>query len=336
MRHRTILHVRLNGLPTARAEVQFQHALDLMSTFTPQVLPVEREEAFLDVTACLRLFGGREALMGKLRGGLRTEAGVTPTLGIGENMLVAKIATLLGAPGETREVAGDPLEDVLAPLPVSLLWRVEADARRRLAHMGVGTFGQLRRIPSALLVRQFGEAGRVMFDAARGVDDRVVPVYELGDPALAVRCLLELPRPTRDAGALRGAALDLAGRLARGLRARGRSARRLEIGATFNDRRRRRRARALSCATDSEADIAAHARAMIGSLVGGARPCIAIELAALDLTDARAARQLSLFEPRPLREQALGAATDALGARMPGVPVMPALLEGTPARSASI
>lgn len=336
MRHRTILSVRLEGLPATRAEDHFRHALDLMSDFTPQVLPVGGEEAFLDVTACLRLFGGREALIGKLRDGLCAGDGAAPTLGIGENMLVAKIATLLAAPGETREMAGDPLEEVLAPLPVALLWRVSADARRRLVHMGVVTFGQLRRIPSALLVRQFGEAGRVMFDAARGVDERVVPVYELGDPALAVRCLLELPRPTRDAGVLRGAALDLAGRLARGLRARGCSTRRLALDATFNDDRRRSRARALSCATDSEVELAAHARAMMGSLAGGGRPCIALELAALDLTEARAARQLSLFERQPLREQALGKATDALRARVPGVPVTPALLEGVPARIVSI
>lgn len=336
MKHRTILHVRLEGLPAAGAGAAFGRALDLMSTFTPQVLPVEREEAFLDVTACLRLFGGREALIGKLRDGLRTEVGITPTFGIGENMLVARIATLVAAPGEMREVAGDPLEEVLAPLPVALLWRVGADARRRLVHMGVATFGQLRRIPSALLVRQFGEAGRVMFDAARGVDERVVPVYELGDPALALRCLLELPRPTRDAGVLRGAALDLAGRLARGLRARGCSTRRLALDATFNDDRRRSRARALSCATDYELEIAAHARAMMDSLVGGRRPCIALELAALALTDARAPRQLSLFERQPLREQALGKATDVLRVRVPGVPVTPGLLEGTPARIVSI
>lgn len=332
MRHRTIVHVRLADLPAARAETHFRRALDLMATFTPQVLPVERDEAFLDVTACLRLFGGREALLDGLRAGLRAETGAAPTLGIGANMLLAKIATLLGAAGETRELAGESPADVVASLPVSLLWRVEPDARRRLVHMGVATFGQLRLIPSALLVRQFGEAGRVMFDAARGIDDRVVPVYELGDAALSVRCLLELPRPTRDAGALRVAALDLAGRLARGLRAQGRSARRLALGATFNDRRRRSRARALPCATDSEAEIAAHVRAMVAGLAGGARPCSALELAALDLMDARAPRQLSLFEPRPLREQALGAATDVLAARVTGVPVTPALLEGTPAR----
>lgn len=315
--------------------------MDLMLAFTPQLKPLGNREAFLDVTASLRLFGGREALVQRLRSTLAEALGIAPTLGIGENPLVAKIATHLAEPGGVNEITGEgqavggtplpraSLAESLAALPVSLLWLVERGHRERLVQMGVRTFGQLRLIPSLILKREFGEAGLVMFEAARGRDDTVIPVYELGDVALAVRHRVQLPRPTREAAALRLAAIALAEQVAHSLRARGQSAQRLRLCIILRDRGQVQRTGTLRAAIDTEREIARHIEEMLGRVELGARQCIALEVAALGLTDAPAAQQLSLFDERPLREAALGAAKDEVLGRIGAPALIPASLEGS-------
>lgn len=317
----------------AACEAAHARALDLMLALTPQVKPLGITEALLDVTRSLRLFGGIGDLTARLREDTAREVGVAATVGLGSNPLLAKMATELAAPGGIGELREDRAE-ALAPLSVSLLWTIERRHRERLAQMGVRTLGQLRLIPSPLLRQEFGDAGTAMFEAARGRDDSVIPVYELGDVELAIRHELELPRPTRDLAELRLAALALAERIARSLRERERGARRLGLCLTLRDRRRMRRARTLPAATDTVEDILGHAGRMIAGVKLGASRCATMELIAADLQHAPAARQLSLFDRQPSRQGQLAAAKAQILGRIPGPAVLPGSLADSQAARA--
>jgi DNA polymerase-4 len=308
----------------AGAHAGHERALQAALRFTPQVLPLSLSELVLDVTGSLRLFGGPETLCASLQEDLLDACGAWATVGLGPNPLVARMATELAAPGAVCDMTPATLPEALAQLPLSMLLNVDARKRARLAAMGVHTLGQLRLIPSLLLRREFGDGGELIYQAARGQDATVVPVYEAGDPALVVRHRTDLPRPTREGSVLRVTGLALADAVATSLRMRGHGARELRLAVVLRDRATLERRRALPAACNVESALRAPVEEMLETVALGARLCVAVELTATDLQAGAAAHQLSLFEGGALRQAHLGEVRDRLAARDQGLAALPA------------
>jgi DNA polymerase-4 len=304
----------------ARHEEAFGRVLDVCLRFTPQVRAWGRSEVFLDISGSLRLFGGRDRLAEQLRGDLEAEMeedlGVAPTVtaGLGPNPLLARIATQVTARGTTGELFPENPR-ALAPLPVALLWIVDMSVRQRLVQMGVGTFGQLQMIPSVLLRREFGEAGPLLFDAARGRDETPIPVCEEADAAFTVRHVLELPGPTHDPEGLRLAGLALAQRVGASLRVRRQAATTLQLTVTLRNRRRITRRRNIAPPTDEERRLVKLTTEMLRGVHTRAQPAVEVALAAGGLVAQTGARQLSLFDDEHRKGTALVGAKDRLAAR---------------------
>jgi len=115
----------------AKYERESQRIRAIFDEFTPQVEPVSVDEAFLDVTGCLRLFGGKRALAERLRERIEAETHLTASLGVARNKLVAKIASDLEKPRGL--VIVEPGREVafLAPLEVR---RLPGVGRRCVKH----------------------------------------------------------------------------------------------------------------------------------------------------------------------------------------------------------
>ncbi|MHC4480450.1 MAG: DNA polymerase IV [Planctomycetota bacterium] len=152
---------------------------ELLAEFTPRLQFISIDEAFLDVTGSLRLFGGKRRIAERIQGRIEEETGLSASLGVAPNKLVAKIASDLEKPRglvivEPAEVCG-----FLAPLEVRRLPSVGPRMEQSLRRLGVGTIGELARLPEEELARRFGEWGRDLWRKARGLDDG--PVEESGE-----------------------------------------------------------------------------------------------------------------------------------------------------------
>jgi DNA polymerase IV len=317
---------RLEVVPPdpAATHVAHERALQAVLRFTPQVLPLSLSELVLDVTGSLRLFGGQEALCASLQEELLDACGAWATAGLGPNPLMARMATELAVAGSVCDMTTARLPEALAQFPLSMLLNVDARARARLGAMGVQTLGQLRLIPSLLLRKEFGQLGELIYQAARGQDSTVVPVYESGDPALVVRHRTELPRPTREGSALHAVGLGLADAVATSLRLRGQGARELRLALVLWDRATLERRHALPAACNVETALRGPVEDMLEAVALGARLCVAMELTAMDLQEGLAAHQLSLFDGGALRQARLGETRDRLAARDQGLVSLPA------------
>lgn len=142
--------------------------------YTPLVEPLSLDEAFLDVRGSEGLFGPAEAIGREIQRRIRDELGLTVSVGIGPNKFLAKLASGHRKPcGFTVIPAGEAVE-FISPLPVSRLWGTGARTAEKLHKMGVQTIGEVRRLPLATLERGFGKYGRVLYELARGIDDRKV------------------------------------------------------------------------------------------------------------------------------------------------------------------
>lgn len=138
--------------------------------FTPQVQPISIDEAFLDVTGSLRLFGGKRALAEKLRQRIEEETGLTASLGVAPNKLVAKIASDLEKPRGLVSVEPDEVEEMLRPLPVKVLPGVGPKTQAALARLGITKIADLADYPKEQLQSRFGDHGESLWRKAHGID----------------------------------------------------------------------------------------------------------------------------------------------------------------------
>jgi DNA polymerase-4 len=142
--------------------------------FTPLVEGLSLDEAFLDVTSSRRLFGNGHNIAVAIKNRVRERTGLTASVGVATNKLVAKIASDLEKPDGLVVVAEDRVHDVLDPLPVSVIPGIGKQTRSRLHAIGVRTIAELRCAPDRELEPVFGRFTRKTRERASGIDDRPV------------------------------------------------------------------------------------------------------------------------------------------------------------------
>jgi DNA polymerase-4 len=142
--------------------------------FTPLVEGLSLDEAFLDVTSSRRLFGSGRSIAGAIKDRILQRTGLTASVGVAPNKLVAKIASDLGKPDGLVIVTSNRVQEVLDPLPVAVIPGIGKRTLERLRAIGVGTIAELRRAPDHDLEPVFGRFTAKTRERASGVDERPV------------------------------------------------------------------------------------------------------------------------------------------------------------------
>ena len=196
----------------------------VFEAFTDLVEPISVDEAFLDVTGSVRLFGEGEPIARAIKARIRSETELTASVGIASAKLIAKIASDLQKPDGLVVVPPGTERAFLAPLPVRRLWGIGPKMEERLAKLGIHTIGQLA---DAKATRLLGTHGIDLQRLARGEDDR--PVVADGGPAKSVSVEHTFDNDVGDARKLRQTLLGLADELSRRLRADGMAGRTITL-----------------------------------------------------------------------------------------------------------
>ncbi|MGA9523413.1 MAG: DNA polymerase IV [Myxococcaceae bacterium] len=152
---------------------------EIFESVTPLIEPLSLDEAFLDVTASLRLFGTPAEIARRLRQRIKDELDLPSSAGIAAVKFVAKIGSDAAKPNGQKEIPADQTLAFLAPLPVGRLWGVGPKAEEALKRAGLHTVGDIARQDLRWLEDRFGGSGRHLWELANGIDDRpVVPDRE--------------------------------------------------------------------------------------------------------------------------------------------------------------
>jgi len=142
--------------------------MDILKTYTEILEPVSLDEAFLDVTHIDR---SPVEIARDIKRRIREETGLTASIGIGPNKLIAKIASDMDKPDGLTEIKKEDIPDRIFPLPVSRLWGVGKKTEKKLHEMGIYTIGDLARAPLDTLIHTFGKAtGYSLYQHAHGID----------------------------------------------------------------------------------------------------------------------------------------------------------------------
>ena len=142
--------------------------------FTPLVEGLSLDEAFLDVTGSRALHGDGEAIARAIKAAIVARTGLTASVGVASNKLVAKIASDLRKPDGLCIVTAAAVHDVLDPLPVTRLPGLGRRKGEQVVAAGIATLGELRRASDERLWPLFGRDAQRARDRAAGRDDRVV------------------------------------------------------------------------------------------------------------------------------------------------------------------
>jgi len=260
--------------------------------FTPLVEPLSIDEAFLDVTGSIRLFGSEVEIAKKVKQTVRDETGLTASAGIAPSKFVAKIASDIDKPDGLTVVPPDQVKEFLDPLPIKKMWGVGKITQEALSRLDVRTFKDLSLVPLKLLERKFGKHGLKMHQLSMGIDERdVVPDHDaksVGHEQTFSQDITELDKAKKEL-------LSLANKVGHRLRQQGVTGRTITLKVKYSDFVQITRSKTLKNATDDGREIYASACYLLEKTQVGKIPVrlLGISLSRLGFLDSEV--QLSLF-----------------------------------------
>ena len=151
----------------------------LMARLSPLVQPLSIDEAAVDLSGTEALHGAPPAsVLARFAREVETEVGLTVSIGLAPNRLLAKLAAGLDKP-RGFAVLGSEAASVLAPWPVRKLPGIGPALERRLASRGITHLGHLAAMDDRTARGRLGEDGPALARRARGEDARLVsPVHD--------------------------------------------------------------------------------------------------------------------------------------------------------------
>jgi DNA polymerase-4 len=192
--HSAIASVRAKRLCPDLVFLPGDHALygevsrqvhEIFRSVTPLVEPIALDEAFLDVTGSMRLYGSGVEIGHSIRNRIHDELDITCSVGVATSKFIAKLASEQAKPKASPQgpVFGPGVVEIapgrelvfLHRLPVSALWGVGPATLSRLQRIGITTVRDLALAPPGAVSVAVGKASARHLQAlANGIDDRPV------------------------------------------------------------------------------------------------------------------------------------------------------------------
>jgi len=224
-------------LPVRMARYQdvSRQIMEVFQNFTPYVQPLSCDEAFLDVTGALRLFGDGPEIGRKVKAAILEETGLTCSVGIAPNLFLAKIASDMNKPdGLTLVPFSEKLIPAfLAPLVIKRMWGAGKKMQAIFKSHNIHTLGDLQKANPEQLAKWIGEnAANTFLRRAFGIDDREL-VTETKDKSISNETTFG--EDQNDPAVVEAALLDLADKVGSRLRKAGYYAATAQIKVRWKD-----------------------------------------------------------------------------------------------------
>ena len=201
--------------------------------FTPDIEIYSIDEVFLDVTNAHHLWGGPENLARSIKETVKRELGITCTVGMGSNILIAKLASDLAKPDGLRWIGEDDVASLFETLPVKKLWGIGSHTTDKLKAMGITTCGALGKAPLSLLTKKFGILGGRLKAMGNGQLDRLIEVTS-PDPK-SIGHSITLPRDTWEREEITNCLLRLSEKVGRRARRHGHRGKKITLTIRYHD-----------------------------------------------------------------------------------------------------
>jgi DNA polymerase-4 len=277
--------------------------VDVFYDYTPFVERISIDEAFLDVSGAVHLFGPPATIATAIRTRVRDEIGLSVSVGVARTKHLAKIASQVAKPDGLVVVEPAGERTFLDPLPVGLIWGVGRVSRERLEALGIRTIGELAATDSPILESLLGRAaGSKLASLSANVDPRRV---EGPGPAKSVGAQAALGKRDATPALLRETLGYLCDRVAGRLRASGLGGRTLTVRVRFPQLRSVTRSITLPLPISSTLTLTEVALQLAASALSDNPNEQAVTLLAVSASNLAPDSNLQLELPLQLRDQAV-------------------------------
>jgi DNA polymerase-4 len=228
---------------------------DVIAQFAPQIEDRGIDEVYIDFSDVDggQHQGGR-ALALKIQAAIYQQTGLTCSIGVAPNKLIAKMASEFNKPNGISIIYESELAEKIWPLPCRKIHGIGPRMNERLAQLGIGTIGELARCERAWLAQTFGpNHGGWMYEAAWGWDDR--PVVTHSEPvSMSRETTFERDlHAVKDRAQLRDVFTLLCESVSQDLQRHGYVGKTIGIKLRFDDFRRITRDQTIECYTNDAA-----------------------------------------------------------------------------------
>ncbi|MEG2377300.1 MAG: DNA polymerase IV [Clostridia bacterium] len=283
--------------------------------YTDLVEPFGLDEAWLDVSGSLRMFGGGRTIANALRERVKSETGLTVSIGVSFNKVFAKLGSDMKKPDAVTVISPSNFKELVWPLAASELLYVGRATAKKLAGYGIVTIGELARADRAFLKAVFGKHGDMLWEYANGRDSSSVAPFGVQNDVKSISNTTTFPRDTADKEEIRRVLHMLADSVCARLRAGGFSCTTVALSVRGTDLKWRERQRKLQGDTVLAECVADEAFALF--LEGGYTMCHGIGIRLTGLAARAENAQLTLFENAEdtKKKETIEKAVDSIRAR---------------------
>jgi len=177
--------------------------------YTPEVEAFSIDESWLDVTHSLTIFGSAENIAYLIKARIKHLFGITCSIGIAPNKLLAKLASDMQKPDGLTVITPENVSRILEQMPIKELCGIGKKMQRHLNLMSIYTCGELGRCEESRLTRKFGIIGKRLKEMGQGIDNTPVVQFGKEDDVKSVGHSRTLERDIDDPAEIRRFLLQL-------------------------------------------------------------------------------------------------------------------------------
>lgn len=159
---------------------------DIYREYSDQVESFGLDEAWIDLTSSLSLFGNGMEIARRIQKRVLEERGLTISIGVSYNKIFAKLGSDRVKHMGLVEINRDNYKEIVWPLPVDELFYVGRATKKKLHYFSVDTIGKLASLPKGWMKDHFGKIGEMIWWFANGEDVSEVALTSAKDPIKSV------------------------------------------------------------------------------------------------------------------------------------------------------
>lgn len=285
--------------------------MDICRKYAPAVEKYSIDECFLDMTGTGTLYPDPLEIAARIKNEIRDTLGFTVNVGIGNNKLLAKMASEFEKPDKVHTLFSEEIPEKMWPLPIGDLFTVGYATAERLKKARITTIGglahlELRQAESLLGVKLGGQ----LWNYANGLDDS--PVRAEPEPAKCYGNSTTLSEDVRTAAQAHKVLFALADSVTARMRADDTRAGCVAVTIRSNDFRDRSHQRKLPETTDVTSEVYEISKTLFAELWDGRTPLRLLGISLTDLVRGGCEQQSLFPDPKRDRERQLDQTMDSL------------------------
>lgn len=209
----------------------------ILLEFTDQVEPFSIDECFLDVTVSCGKNTDPRDMASEIKQRIKKELGLTCSIGIGPNKVLAKLASKMQKPDGLVMINHTDVPALFSRMLVEELQGVGIGKKTsdKLKTLGILTAHQLGNAPDDLMSAHFGILGAQLKSIGRGEDDSIVKMYDVHEQVKSVGHSHTLPKDTKDLKVINSYLLMLSEKVGARLRETGLMGKTISVTVRYSD-----------------------------------------------------------------------------------------------------